>query len=62
MSDQPDPKPLADKAEDATQAKGAKAAAAMPKANPIMEALEFEFVEVTRIPRIKFNGNSLSCS
>lgn len=60
--DQPNPKPSANKAEDATQAKGAKETAAMPKANPIMEALEFEFVEVTRIPRIRVNGNSLSCS
>ena len=62
MSDQPDSKSSVDKAEDATQVKGAKAVAAMPKANPLMEALEFEFIEVTRIPRIKFNGNTLSCS
>ena len=57
MSDQPGANPPTHVAEEA------KAAAATPKPIPITDALEFEFVEATRIPRINLKlRNNLSCS
>jgi hypothetical protein len=61
MSDQPGANPPTHTAKEANE--GAKAAAATPKPIAIAGALEFEFVEATRIPRVSLKlRNQLSCS